>query len=277
MSLFRIGDDRISTLKHSTNAPSRVGKAGWGHDIEIVRSLSPFTLFVSCAIFIFPNLTFLHSYPNTSDRSSAFLFTPLFTLSVFFCIRYLFSKTFNVVSCCSRNVITILNQRRGRGGERIKGNGRKRSEFAKSLGNTNLLKNIPTLNQKNFTARFLDLPLAFFYCLERFRDVSPRYFFPWTGDTRVARARVRAHGSVRSVSFSLFAREPTEGEKRAELKARRKRPGVFTPLPASGCTCVAASGSRRSGIIDVPGESSRNRFTGPHFSRLGSSKPNRYP
>lgn len=87
---------------------------------------------------------------------------------------------------------------------------------------------------------------------------------------------------VRTVPFDRFpfpcSREsPRRGKKRAELKARRKRPGVFTPLPASGCTCVAASGSRRSGIIDVPGESSRNRFTGPHFSRLGSSKPNRYP
>lgn len=106
------------------------------------------------------------------------------------------------------------------------------------------------------------------------RDIS----FRGAGDTRVARARVRVHGSVRSVSFSLYARrDQKEGKKRAELKAGRKRPGVFTPLPASGCTCVAASGTRRSGIIDVPGESSRNRFTGPHFSRLRSSKPNRYP
>lgn len=88
---------------------------------------------------------------------------------------------------------------------------------------------------------------------------------------RAIHTRVRARGSVRSVSFSLFARDATEGKKRAELKAGRKRPGVFTPLPASGCTCVAASGSRRSGIIDVPGESSRNRFAGPYFSRLGSS------
>lgn len=112
------------------------------------------------------------------------------------------------------------------------------------------------------------------------RDVSPRYFFPWNHRYTRDEGGVHVDGSVRSVSFSLLARRSTPREKRAELKAERKRSGVFTPLPASGCTCVAVSGSRRSGIINVPGESSRSVEIDllDRVSREGQvhCKPNRY-
>lgn len=112
------------------------------------------------------------------------------------------------------------------------------------------------------------------------RDVSPRYFFPWNHRYTRDEGGVHVDGSVRSVSFSLLARRSTPREKRAELKAERKRSGVFTPLPASGCTCVAVSSSRRSGIINVPGESSRSVEIDllDRVSREGQvhCKPNRY-
>lgn len=79
-----------------------------------------------------------------------------------------------------------------------------------------------------------------------------------TADTRVTRLEYVWTVPFDRFPFPFTARRGKRREKRAELKAQRKRSDAFTPLPASGCTCVAAGDSRRSSIINVPGGSSRS-------------------
>lgn len=79
MSLFRIEDDRISTLKHSANGnafscrkselPGAVGTSRY-RDRAIFIAIYPA---ISCGQIVFSNLPFSHLYPN-STFSPAFRF-----------------------------------------------------------------------------------------------------------------------------------------------------------------------------------------------------------
>lgn len=76
----------------------------------------------------------------------------------------------------------------------------------------------------------------------------------------LARNRYTAHACLRTcvflflpvvLSFSFFSRR-MRGGKRGEIeRAMRNVQRAFTPLSASGCTCIAAGDSPRSSIINV--------------------------